>query len=533
VFTVDGKPFFSVGGQARNSSGYNDQESEQAFKAVKLVHGNTLEIPVYWEQIEPEEGKFDFAPVDSLLVSARRYELKLVILWFATWKNGCMEYSPQWVKSDAQRFPRVKSTTDDDVWVLSSHYQSTLDADRKAFCALCDYLKQNDHGPQSVIAIQIENEPGILGSDRDYGDLAQTEFEGAVPAELTSALGKAEAGSIYEIWQEAGGKASGSWPELFGDAAGELMSAYSIARYIDQIAEAGKAILPVPMYVNVWLGENGWRIPGESYPSGGAVSKTLDIWRWCAPHLDLIAPDIYIPDSRTYEQVCANYAREDNPLFVPESGVTGPNAWNLFRAVGEYNAIGYHYFAIEYVLGADGEPAPNFEMGVDSLRCVSAAIPLLLEYQGTDHIHAVVQEDKLWAEPLDLDGYWGLIMFGDGRREYVHKDWRHPTQVRHVVESTENRGRGLIFQSAEHEFYVVGAQFRVVFRRKREPSHMLASTAMTDFLVTRQSHYLAVEEGHFDDQGEFVVDRRRNGDEIDHGVWVEPNVGVVRVRLVD
>ena len=178
VFTVDGKPFFSVGGQARNSSGYNELESETAFKAVKLVHGNTLEIPVYWEQIEAEEGKFDFASVDNLLASARRYELKLVLLWFATWKNGCMEYSPQWVKSDAKRFPRVKSTTGDDVWVLSSHYQATLDADRRAFCALCEYLKQNDHDPQSVIAIQIENEPGILGSDRDYGDLAQEEFEG-------------------------------------------------------------------------------------------------------------------------------------------------------------------------------------------------------------------------------------------------------------------------------------------------------------------------------------------------------------------
>ncbi len=67
VFTVDGKPFFPVGGQSRNSSGYNDAESETAFKAVKLFNGNTLEIPVYWEQVEPEEGRFDFAGVDALL----------------------------------------------------------------------------------------------------------------------------------------------------------------------------------------------------------------------------------------------------------------------------------------------------------------------------------------------------------------------------------------------------------------------------------------------------------------------------------
>ena len=38
----------------------SESETDEAFKAVKLVHGNTLAIPVYWDQIEPEEGKFDF-----------------------------------------------------------------------------------------------------------------------------------------------------------------------------------------------------------------------------------------------------------------------------------------------------------------------------------------------------------------------------------------------------------------------------------------------------------------------------------------
>ncbi|HHX43866.1 MAG TPA: hypothetical protein GX714_07770 [Chloroflexi bacterium] len=93
VFTVDGKPFFSIGGQARNSSGYNAAEAETAFQAVKLLHGNTLEIPVYWEQVEPEVGRFDFSSVGELLSSARRHGVKLVLLWFATWKNGDMDYA--------------------------------------------------------------------------------------------------------------------------------------------------------------------------------------------------------------------------------------------------------------------------------------------------------------------------------------------------------------------------------------------------------------------------------------------------------
>jgi len=40
------------------------------------MHGNTLEIPVYWDIVEPEEGKFDFTMVDKLLASARRFEIK-------------------------------------------------------------------------------------------------------------------------------------------------------------------------------------------------------------------------------------------------------------------------------------------------------------------------------------------------------------------------------------------------------------------------------------------------------------------------
>ena len=121
VFTVKGKPFFPLGGQTHNSSGYNDKHSETAFKAVKMLHGNTLEVPVYWNQCEPEEGKFDFTAVDELLASAKRYGVKLILLWFATWKNGNMDYAPVWVKTNPKRFKRVISATGKAIWNLSSH----------------------------------------------------------------------------------------------------------------------------------------------------------------------------------------------------------------------------------------------------------------------------------------------------------------------------------------------------------------------------------------------------------------------------
>jgi beta-galactosidase GanA len=64
---------------------------------------NTVLVPVYWELIEPAEGKFDFALVDGLIQEARRHQLRIVPLWFASWKNSMSCYAPAWVKTNQQR----------------------------------------------------------------------------------------------------------------------------------------------------------------------------------------------------------------------------------------------------------------------------------------------------------------------------------------------------------------------------------------------------------------------------------------------
>lgn len=283
------------------------------------------------------------------------------------------------------------------------------------------------------------------------------------------------------------------------------------------------------MYLNVWLGETGWRIPGDNYPSGGAVTKTLELARWATPHVDLIAPDIYIGDSRGYEAICQAYGRDDNPLFIPESGPGGSNVWNMFRAIGDYDAIGYAFFAIEHVLDEDGGVRSELAPLVDSFRCVAAAAPLLLQHQGTGRIHAVVQEENLGAQILDLDGYHGMTEFGN----HAGKDWRHPRKPHRGDASSLNRGRGLVVQVDTHEFYLVGAAYRLHLRPKGTPAQALDSAQTNPRLLTRLAHYVRVDEGHFDEDDNFVVDRRRNGDETDNGVWVEPDVGVVHVVMCE
>jgi hypothetical protein len=532
VFMVDGKPFFPIGGQSCNSSGYNDKESETAFKIIKLIHGNTLEIPVYWDQVEPFEGKFDFTAIDALIASARRNEVRLILLWFATWKNGNMDYAPAWVKTNSRRFKRVINPTGKDIWNLSSHCQANLEADKKAFTALCQHLKARDATEQTVIALQIENEAGIIGSDRDYGPEAQAMYDSPVPDKLVTNIKKSGEGRVYDIWQRAGGKESGTWPQLFDWEAGELMTAWNIAKYIDSIAESGKAIYNIPMYDNVWLMEqNWWAIPGESYPSGGAVAKVLDIYKWFTPHLDIIAPDNYQLDSNNFKAVCASYARADNPLFMPE---TIGNR-NMFRAIADYNSLANFFFGLEFILAQDGSVRPECQTIVDSMQCTAAVIPLLLKYQGTGKIHSVIQEDQLYSQLVDLGDYKGLVEFGEKLGLVAGTDWRHPRAAwlgRKMT--TANTAYGLVIQAGKNEFYMVGANCRLFLRPKPtleriRPQLMLANGTARTF-----AYIVSVDEGHFEKNDEFVSDRRRNGDEIGHnGLWVEPDIGVLRVITCD
>jgi hypothetical protein len=531
VFKVNGKPFFPLGGQTCNSSGYTGKEAETAFKAIQLLHGNTLEIPVYWNQVEPEPGKFDFKSVDALLRNAKRYDIKLIILWFATWKNGNMDYAPVWVKTNPQTYKRVISPTGKPVWVLSSHCQANLDADKKAFTALCAHLKNVDKTDQTVIGFQLQNESGIMGSDRDYSTEAQAVFDAPVPAHLLNAMKKAGKGTVYDVWQKAGGKPAGTWPEIFGWEAGEFMTAWSIATYINRIAKAGKAVYDLPMYINAWLmGQGWWQIPGEAYPSGGAVSKVLDIYKWVTPDVDMISPDSHVAESRSFEAVCAAYARDDNPFFQPETGGAGnSHAWNMFRSIADYNTIGDFFFGVEKIVADDGTVRPEEKTVVDSVRCAAAVIPLLLKYQGTGKVHSVIQEYLLDSRLMEFEGYTGLIEFGPRKPGYNGKDWHHPSAGGNR-EPDSNRGRGLIIQAEVNEFYLVGANYRLFLRPKMSMEEMKPRLAIADACPKLPGwHIVSIDEGHFNGDGAFIVDRQRNGDEIDPATWVEPDCGVIRV----
>ena len=246
--------------------------------------------------------------MDTLLKEAREHNARLVLLWFGTWKNGSSHYMPLWTKSQPDKYPRIIGKNGRRVDSPSPHAPATLEADIRAFSALMRHLKSADT-QHTVIMVQVENEPGSWGSVRDFSPEAQKLFTGPVPAELLKAMG-------------TNAPAGGNWPEVFGANADEYFHAWSVARFIGQVAAAGKAEYPLPMYVNASLRDPLNPGSANTYESGGATDNVLWIWKAAAPAIDVLAPDIYQGDSARYRKVLELYRRPDNALFVPETGGT-------------------------------------------------------------------------------------------------------------------------------------------------------------------------------------------------------------------
>ena len=522
-FIVDAKPFFPIGGQSHNSSAYNAEEIASAIAGVRALGGNTLEAPLYWEQIEPEEGVFDLGPVSILIDACRAADLRLILLWFGTWKNGEMRYAPEWVKRDRTRFPRVLGFDRSPMQVHSSYSESTRSADERAFVEVCTAIARLDAVQGTVLAVQVENEPGILGSDRDYGDPAEDAVREPVPAALLDSLRARGTGPVFNQWQACGARAGADWLDTFAHRSYEYREAWSIACFIDSLAAAGQAHLDRPMYTNAWLGGDGWQIPGF-YPAGGPIGELLDIWKPATPHLFTLAPDIYTRNSGRYLEACEAYRRPDNPLFIPESGANDTNAMTMLRAIAEYDAVGFFCFAVDSVLDLDGRLRPGAELFAASFAGVRAALPLVRKYRGSGRIRAVCHEEGLVFLPFAFERFRGMVPCSDlGFLGHV-TDHRHAR----MTERRDPPPFGFIIEAGPYEFYLVG-NFHLHLAPNEPPGWLAALRFPT---LATPPDFLSVEEGSLADDGSFTATRKRNGDEVVFGsFWVAPDVGVVRVRL--
>jgi purine nucleoside phosphorylase len=91
---VDDKPFIMLSGELHNSSPSSIEYMRPIWDKLAALHLNTVIGAASWELVEPKEGKFDFSLVDDQINQARQRNMRLVLIWFATWKNAVRAILP-------------------------------------------------------------------------------------------------------------------------------------------------------------------------------------------------------------------------------------------------------------------------------------------------------------------------------------------------------------------------------------------------------------------------------------------------------
>ncbi|MFA9191413.1 DUF5597 domain-containing protein [Flavobacterium sp. FZUC8N2.13] len=483
---VNNEPFLIIGGELLNSSASSAEHMKDIWAKVRALNVNTVLLPINWQQFEPKEGTFDYSLIDSHIKSANDNNLKLVILWFGSWKNGESHYTPDWVKTDMERFPRMLFKDGKISNTISNINTDCLNADLKAYKKLMERIVQVDKNG-TVLMMQIENEVGLLGGTRDFSPEATKLFNQQVPNELikyiTNNLNKLKP-NIYEQYVNNGSKKQGTWEGVFGKSphTDEIFMAWYYAKYVNQLAEAGKAIYNIPTFVNAWDASGGNLIPGV-WPSGGPNYLMLDIWQTGAPNIDILANDNYSPK---FGLSAKNFVHNKNPLLVPEACAIWMNdtisaAPKAFFSFGHFKAMGFSPFGIDHHTYHSTHSIKKAYEVLENL------MPLITKAQVEDKINSFMEGDEASPASFQLGGF---IFKPD-----------YNLQKDSII-----KGYGLIIQISEDEFIISGNACNV--------GYASADSSKPD------SQLLSVEEGKFVD-GKWKKKRTINGDEF--GIKLPPN----------
>ena len=489
-FMVDNRPYIMLAGEVHNSACTSPQYMKAVWEKARLINCNTILAPIYWEFLEPQEGLFDFTIVQNLILEARSNHQRLVLLWFGSWKNGHSTYVPKWIKTDLDRFPRVENEYGVKSKTLSMFASDIYSVEEKFFKKLMSFIKDFDHEQHTVIAIQVENEVGVLGTRRDYSSGAVKAYDQGIPNDLvTYILSKNEDANSRNSFQCN----EYAWTDVFGEKADEMFMCWNYASYIDRLAKNGKAIYNIPMFTNAWLKENENEAPGF-YPCGGPVQDMIDVWKDAAKYLDAVCPDIY---TFKFEQTAAKYSRRDNPLLIPE---TRRDKWapaNLYSAIGTYNTLCYSPFGLEsigenksYITqiihtdSSDKNVSSKLveEFLSESYRILANMQPVITKYYGTEQMIGFVQNDGNMCKHIRFGKYQIKI-------EYYHQIDDDNVFI---------PAAGMIIQENENDLIFLGYGYRAYLETTNKG---------------KQLDFLSLEKGEYDHSSNWVKYMDLNGDE--------------------
>ena len=528
-FEIDGKPFVMFTGELHNSTSTSESYMQEigVWKQMKDAHFNTVIASCNWDMIEREPGKYDFTSVDHVIRNARAHGLKVVMIWFASWKNSTSTYAPGYVKRNPKKYPLVKNEAGQTLNILSTFGQETKNADTAAYLALMRHIREIDKD-NTVIMMQVENEMGILSAKRDFSAAAEKAWKSQVPEDLMNYL-KAHKGKLFpeleKVWAASGYKMKGTWEEVFGKShqntadwkeypyyTEEIFQAYHYAKYVGEITAAGKAVHNIPMYVNNWLKQPGMGAPG-GFPCGSPQPEVIDVWRAAAPAVDFIAPDIYIEE---YEWVLSQFALSENPIFIPECRNDVAKA---LYAYGEYDALGFAPFGFDGPMGQPGAGGMTEAEYANLQKCyglLSGMGTMLTDHYGSDTMRGFYVTAENPNPSIEMGDY--VLKFSSTQRMQALDYGQGAEQLAADQAALDARNRnnrqsgGLIIQTAPDEFYMVAiiGMLRFAPKDKKTKGRVLVET---------------LEEGTFKD-GKWIPGRNLNGDEYHANI---NGVGALRI----
>ncbi|MBE6249138.1 MAG: hypothetical protein E7106_07800 [Prevotella sp.] len=514
-----------LGGELSNSAATSVEDIDEVMPRMKTLGLNTVLVPAYWELMEPVEGKFDFTLIDRTILQARKFQLKVVFLWFGAWKNSMSCYAPSWFKQDDKRFPRAKTAQGKPLEIASCFSEQVFQADNKAFEALVKHISET--GSDVVQMIQVENEIGMLEDARDHSSMAEAIYKKGVPHELISYLSKNKK-SLHPWLKQRVNFSGKSWTEVFGDDiyTDEIFMAYYYAKYVGRLCETARRYTQMPLYVNAAMNSRG-RKPGQ-YPSAGPLAHLIDLWHCGAPQLLCLAPDIYDTGFKSW---AAQYALPNNRLFIPESRCCENSGARALYAFGEHRALGFSPFAIDQASPGETE---NITKAYALLRQISSyslkSWGLLFDQQDKERIitddNTVITCRHYYTLPWDpraTDGsVWpegGAVLIKLGNNDYLLAG----TGIVVVFASTYEKAHEQQQVLGEDGFVAVGTQSDI----KHQPS--------TSFNGSRKG-IVSVDEVNIDKNGKMQYLRRLNGDQDHQGRHVRIACGdwkILHVRLYD
>lgn len=537
---VDGKPFIMLSGEIHNSSTGSAHYMKDIWQRMADKNMNSIIAAATWELVEPEEGKFDFTLVDEMIYGCREADLKLVILWFGSWKNGRSTYVPGWVKNDPERFPLAYNSAGRKGNIVSALGENTMKADARAFAAMMKHIREIDSKHRTVVLVQVENEIGTLGNSRnpeggsfrrDFSPIANEAYAGPVPSELTEYLKNHEAElqpAVADAWISNGRKMAGTWEEVFGPSVPapgidwqneypylteEIFNVWNYAKYVGYIAEQGKKEYPLAMYVNSWLKQNEHG-PGN-YPSGGPQPHIYDIWRAAAPAIDFFAPDIYAV--QYFDWVCSTFSSQGNPLFIPETESRPSGAARAFYAFGKHNAQCYAPFGIDGgggMLSADVNDK-SYDKAYGMLKNL---LPYMQKYSGTENMTGLFVDQNKTTDSVQMGPYTITARPYSTARSFEVAG----VNVGELGGRSATPAGFIIFRVAEDEFLIaggIGGCSISVSGTPSKPGNIVAAERVDDIT--------------FDENGN-MRKHRLNGDEGSMGTRVkEGEVKAVLIKMYE